>query len=504
MLQKFWYDRTIRTQLLIAIGLINLCAVLVAGGVSIINAREATRIEMEASLELAKRFVRVTIQSLTPGDKTSGINNKFNQLSSGFRVARLRHVRILMADAAGNLIQLSPQENASGSDAEEAQAPRWFAALVAPEVTPQSLSVVMATGPGSVLIVEQPLQSMAKIWALGTVVIVGEPADEIAEVWQDVSSLAAVWLGLDLLILLVLFLVLGRVLDPLKNLARGLLQLEAGNYATRLTPPRVRELAAITKQFNEFAEALGRARAENAHLYGQIITVQEDERREIANELHDEASPCLFGIMTNAMSVKQLTGRRNDRKTVEIRSHVAEILKITDHLKAMNRAMLKKLRPVALGHVALSALVGDLAGELQRRFPDMSLTQGIKAPRRTYGEAIDLTIYRCIQEGVTNAVRHGQANAVKIELFEKHSPRGTNGAAMSQTLQLLIEDDGRGFLPKTAPGFGLTVMRERVNALGGSYAIKSAPSQGTALRVIIPISAVVAERTKQLETIEAS
>lgn len=309
------------------------------------------------------------------------------------------------------------------------------------------------------------------------------------------SSLAAVWLGLDLVILAVLYLVLGRVPDPLANLARGLLQLEDG---------RAKELGAITTQFNQFAEALERARAENGRLYGRIITVQEDERREIANELHDEASPCIFGIMANALSVQKLTERRNDRKTVEIRGHVGEILKVTERLKTMNRAILKKLRPVALGHVALSALVGDLTGELQRRYPEMSLTQGIKACRRTYGEAIDLTIYRCIQEDVTNAIRHGQANAVRIELSEKRSPRSANDGAMSPTLQLLIQDDGQGFLPQTKLGFGLTVMRERINALGGSYAIQSAPSQGTALRVTIPIGAVVAEGASQQERIEAA
>lgn len=167
MLQKFWYDRTIRTQLLIAIGLINLRAVLIAGAISIVNARHATRVEMEASLELAKRFVRVTIQSLTPGREANGIAKNFNQLSSRLRVARLRHVRIFMAGAAGDLVQLSPQEGVNGGAGEETHAPRWFAALVEPDVAPQSLSVVMATGAGSVLIVEQPLQSMAKIWASG-------------------------------------------------------------------------------------------------------------------------------------------------------------------------------------------------------------------------------------------------------------------------------------------------------------------------------------------------
>ena len=335
-------------------------------------------------------------------------------------------------------------------------------------------------------------------------VIVEEPADEIAEVWKDISSLALVWLGLDVLVLVVLFLVLDRLLEPLAGLGRGLLRLEDGDYATRLTPSRIKELAAIGDRFNKLAETLGRTRAENARLYGQLITVQEDERREIANELHDEASPCLFGIMANALSIDRLIERRSDRKSAEIRGHVGEVLKVTERLKMMNRVLLKKLRPVALGRVALSALVEDLVGELKRRYPEVSLSQSIRTRAAAYGEAIDLTIYRCIQEGVTNAIRHGKADAISVELFEKRKPRDSDIANASPTLQLIIHDDGCGILPETALGFGLTVMRERVNALGGSCVIQSASAHGTALRVIIPIEAAMAEHANHNARIEAT
>ena len=136
------------------------------------------------------------------------------------------------------------------------------------------------------------------------VVIVGEPADEIAEAWHDFSSLAIVWLTLNALVLAVLYVVLGRVLDPLASLSKGMLNLEDGHYATRLAKPKVKELAVITERFNTLAGALDTARAENSRLYRQLITVQEEERRAIANELHDEAGPCLFGITANASSIQ--------------------------------------------------------------------------------------------------------------------------------------------------------------------------------------------------------
>jgi two-component system sensor histidine kinase UhpB len=166
--------------------------------------------------------------------------------------------------------------------------------------------------------------------------------------------------------------------------------------------------------------------------------------------------------------------------------------------------LLKKLRPVALGRVALAALIEDLVSELQRRYPEVSLKSSISARTASYGEAIDLTIYRCVQEGVTNAIRHGKAGAISVELFEKRRARGDSGAGAGPTLQLLIQDDGRGILPDTPVGFGLTVMRERVHALGGSCVIQSAPSRGTALRLVIPIQNLTAERSKPEEEIHVS
>jgi two-component system, NarL family, sensor histidine kinase UhpB len=506
VLNTIWYDRTIRTQLLIAIGVINLVAVVIAGVIWVANARHATGVEMEASVQLAKNFARVAIQSLSPDGQAVNLSKRTKQLASRLRVGDLRHVRISMAGADGKLVQLSPEPGAARDPNLPPPAPAWFEALVEPKTAPKtSLSVIHAApNASSVIMVEQPVTDSSQVWSLGTVVIAGEPADEIAEVWYDVSSLALALGALDLLVFATLYVVLGRMLDPMASVARGLTRLEDGDYAARLTPPRVKELGAITACFNRLAETLGRARAENGRLYGQLITVQEDERREIANELHDEASPCLFGIMANAMSAQKLTERRRDRRSLDIHGHVSEILRVTERLKMMNRVMLKKLRPVAIGRVSLSELAGDLLSELQRRYPEVDLTHSIRTRGARYGESIDLAVYRCIQEGATNAIRHGKAGTVRVDLCEKRASRGA-GEAAKPTLHLLIQDDGGGMLPNAQLGFGLTAMRERIHALSGSYSIQNAPDHGVLLRVVLPITAVTtAGSPNTAERIEVS
>ncbi len=473
MLQKLWYDRPVRTQLLVAVAAINLLAALVAGAVSIFNTRTATQVEMEASLEVAQRFVAATLKDLSAQGKLDQLNQELP-----LQLKHLRHVRIMFMDDAGQLNIVSP--HAADSSAAP-YAPAWFAALVRPEIADRKVRVVAGRA--------------------NPVVVLGEPADEIAEAWQDFASLAVVWLGINALVLIILYVVLGRVLDPLANLSKGMLLLEDGHYTTRLKPSKVKELAAITNRFNTLAGALDMAREENSRLYRQLITVQEEERREIANELHDEAGPCLFGIAANASSIQTIADRLPKERTVEISRRVGEILSIAERLKAMNRALIKKLRPGPLGRVTLAELIAELTAGLQGRHLDTQIHTDLGNLAKSYGEPVDLTVYRCIQEAITNAIRHGHAANITVELTEK-DVGGTRGRkSAGQSVQLTVTDDGQGMAPSTPKGFGLTTMTERVRSLGGTCVVESAPSKGTSIRVEIPVQREGKERARAPELV---
>ncbi len=474
VLQRLWYDRPVRTQLLIAVGAINLLAACVAGGVSIYNTRTATTVEIEAQIEVAQRFVAATIKELAA-------ENQLDRLAEQLplQLKHLRHVRIMLMDDSGQLAVLSPQPSAAKQASQ--WVPQWFSNLVRPKLADRAVRVVATSR-----------------W--GPLVIVGEPADEIAEAWHNFYTLALVWLVLDALILLLLYVVLGRVLDPLATLSRGLLNLEDGDYATRLDIPKVKELAVLTNRFNMLAGGLDTAREENSRLYQQLISVQEKERRDIANELHDEAGPCLFGITANASSISNLADQMTDRRTAEISRRVGEILSIADRLKLMNRALLKKLRPGPLGRVSLTQLLDELIAGFQRRHPDIRIAASIGKLAKSYGEAVDLTLYRCIQEGIANAVRHGKAADLSIDLMEQQLASGRSSSKRSRsTLCLILRDDGVGFAQSAPKGFGLTTMTERARSLGGTCVIESAPSKGTVIRVAIPVQRGTNKRAKSLE-----
>jgi two-component system sensor histidine kinase UhpB len=279
-----------------------------------------------------------------------------------------------------------------------------------------------------------------------------------------------------------------------------MVSLEDGHYATRLALPKVKELAILTERFNTLASVLGTARDENSRLYRQLITVQEEERREIANELHDEAGPCLFGITANASSIQNLANQKPDSRTNEISRRVGEILSITERLKLLNRALLKKLRPVPLGRVKLAELLDELVTGFQRRHPDVHIAASFGKLADNYGEPVDVTLYRCVQEGITNAIRHGKAAALTVDLSEVAEPQ-RNGRATRATVTLDLRDDGTGIARATPKGFGLTAMTERVRSLGGSCAIESGPAKGTAIHVEIPVERGKKARTRKAELV---
>jgi two-component system sensor histidine kinase UhpB len=474
VLQKLWYERPVRTQLLVAVGIINLLAALLAGAVSIMNTRTATKVEIEASLEVAQRFVAATMKELEAKGKLTQLNQELP-----LQLKHLRHVRIMYMDTMGQLTVVSPQP--SEAEAVRPYVPRWFAALVRPQLAGKAVRVVALEG-------------------TSPVIIVGEPADEIAEAWYDFSSLAVVWLVLNAFILAILYVVLSRVLDPLAHLSKGMLNLEDGHYATRIELPKVKELAVITERFNTLAGALESARDENSRLYRQLVTVQEEERRAIANELHDEAGPCLFGITANASSIQTLTDQQPGGRAAEVSRRVGEILSIAERLKLMNRALLKKLRPGPLGRVSLAELLDELIAGFQKRHPDTHIEVSFGKLADSYGEAIDLTLYRCVQEGVTNAIRHGMAHTLTISLAEKPEAQRSGGKRPRAGLALSLSDDGTGIAPATPKGFGLTAMTERVRSLGGRCVIESAPSKGTTIHVEIPVERAggAVERTPEL------
>ena len=444
-----------RAQLLLVFVLIDVVAVIVAGSVAIARARVQTRIEMAASIRLAEFLVSDAVslaRQALPAEQF--LDALPAQLQS------IRHVRIEVKDAGGIPIaaSLAADKAETRRDAARSPAPAWFAALVSPSVQSRDVPVTIDGR------------------TIGRVEITGEPADEIAEVWDNLVAIGAIGILLNAAMIALLYVLFGRVLDPLKVLASGLSELEHRSYGVRLPSPQARELSVITDHFNALAVALATARAENLSLNRRLITAQDDERRRTALELHDEVGPCLFGLKANASSIAGATTDLPDKAGQIVSERLQDIRGIIEHLQSINRSMLDRLRPMALGHVPLAELLGQLIRERSRQHPEISFALNPGALKASYGDSVDLTVYRSVQEGLTNAARHAQPKHITVELAEA-------GAR----LDLVVRDDGQGMAVNKPAGFGLRGMRERVEGLGGRCSLDSAAGRGTIVSISLPL-----------------
>jgi two-component system, NarL family, sensor histidine kinase UhpB len=367
----------------------------------------------------------------------------------------IRHVRIAVQNASG--IEIA----ATSPDRLRSQAPEWFANLVALPIDSHTLPVII---------------NGIKV---GDVQIVGEPGDEIAEFWENAVAMFATVVLLNVAMVGILYILFGRVLDPLIMLAAGLSALKRQSYDVRMPKPQARELAVITDHFNALARALQTARTENLRLNLRLVTAQDDERRRTALELHDEVGPCLFGLKANASSIASAAAELPEKAKVGIVERLRDTVATIDHLQAINRSMLERLRPMALGHVPLAELIDQLVHDYGRRHSQIAFCLNAGGLQPSYGDSIDLTVYRCTQESLTNAVRHAHARNVSVDLKHNDADR---------ELTLVVHDDGCGLYPGKLAGFGMRGMRERVEGLAGCYAIDSEAGAGTCVRVRLPLA----------------
>ncbi|MCJ8144044.1 histidine kinase [Ancylobacter sp. A5.8] len=447
--------RSLRWQVMTAVIAINLCAALVALVVVIANARRATEAEILSSLAVAERLVQDRVERVTSEGAGSDALARLPLHLGG-----VRHVRLRIESADGRVIDVPSTADEGEHAADEREVPGWFTALIT-VARPERAFPVVADGR-----------------MLGRVVVAGEASDEIEEVWEDMSALALLAVAVNLAILAALYVVLGRLLMPLKTLSAGLSELEAGRFEHRLPTPSVRELAMITDRFNALGAALKLARDDNAQLNERLIRVQDDERREIASELHDELGPCVFGLRANLESLVRLSARAEPELARRIGERSATMVEIIDRIQGLNRRLLRRIRPMALGHVPLAAVIADLVADFESHAPDRQFQLSTEGLVERYGDCIDLTVYRCIQEAATNALRHGGARNISIEAKSEDG-----------RIALLIADDGSGFEPGALPGYGLIGIEERISVLGGNWRITPNQPRGTRVSISIPTPA---------------
>ena len=409
--------------------------------------------EDQSVTRLAREFVETIVGGLNEAPNPEA---RLDQIVQDLQ--RLRHVSITWQTDAG-----APVDIHEGEEDDAGSVPGWFVTLVHPRTT--SVSV--------------PVSIHGKRTAL---VITSIPNDEIAEIWDGVLTQLAVGSAVALTLFLITMVVVGRALAPLEALSQAMSGIESGSYGVHVEPGGAPELAAICTKMNRLAETLGEAIEEKRRLAERAVSLQDVEREEIARELHDEFGPYLFTLRVQAGALMRLA-KAGVPDADGVRKHGGAILDQINDLQQFTRRILERLRPVGLAELGLREALGALLRMWNESHPEVEIETTISRSLGETGETADLTIYRVVQEALTNVFRHARATAVNVSIEPAERPAGIKGNRDYALVR--VRDNGRGLKPGEKFGFGLTGMRERILALGGTLTVASGEG-GVTIEAMVP------------------
>ncbi len=307
-----------------------------------------------------------------------------------------------------------------------------------------------------------------------------DPTATAGAVWGSVAPLLGLSAALIGTLCLVAYFVIDQALRPTQQILVGLSRLTAGELTCRLPAFRLRELNCISEGLNTLSSELGRANMERAELARRLVDAQEQERRHIARELHDEVAQKLSALSALAACVRN-SAQNGDTALVR---EARDLEKMASDLMAMLRRTLIYLRPQGIDDLGLLASLKSLVAEhnenARGRTRYSLRTRGVI---EQLGPETSAHVYRIIQEALNNAAKHAQARNVEVVLDRL-------GTGDSKKIGLSVIDDGCGQetsdrrLPHA--GMGMIGMRERVLALSGDLKAGPLPDGGFGLRVEIP------------------
>ncbi len=433
---------SLRYQISLRILLISLLILSLGGTIAIWQARNAVNNEVDSSIKLALQLIKISA-----GTTQSNETDWIYRLST---LEQTRHLKIQLKKPSGSIIDITR----SSQTAEQPDAPpRWFINLVVSDYPKAEYQIATFDNESLTLIIQ------------------ANPLDEITEIWHETLAFFSSILALALLTFLAVHLVFNKTIQTIQTIVENLKGIEKGEYDKKLPDFSTQEYDSIAKAINHMNDVLNSTRQQNQALTQHSLEIQEEERRHLSQELHDE-----FGQSLTAIKVMAVTAAHENSDTKKITHSITEIC---DHLMIVVRSMMKQLHPLILTELGLKATLEDLVIHWEKSCPSTLFNLKIDDAVDSLDKTLIIQVFRVIQESMTNIIRHATATQVTVSL--------TINPELKR-LDLFIEDDGQGCdLTKNTSGFGLQGMAERVKLLGGSFDLQSTLGKGMKIKAQIPI-----------------
>jgi two-component system sensor histidine kinase UhpB len=444
----------LRTRLNLVVTGLSAAFLMVLIAAEIQSMRGSVREEIEAANRVAAQFLgRLTAIYSNVGGPDAVV--QFLQ-----QLGRVRANEVYLQSPTGEVLYRSPVATYKAGR----EAPAWFAHLLAPQPARQ---IFLLRG-GLSLIVE------------------AQPSRALLDAWDEIARLCTIAVIMLLVVNVLALWSVARALKPFPIIADGLERIQQGDLAFRLPPLKGPEAHAIGTAFNRMAQAVedkvmaerkaheAEARLEERRELASLADQRvEEERRLIAHELHDEFGQSVTAIRSLALAIASRTDER-DPETGNVAHLISEeAARLYDAM----HGLIPRLTPLTLDTLGLAGTLESLVRDWQRRHPGIALILRQQLGH-DLGPSITLTVYRVVQEGLINALRHAHASQVEIVV-----------ECDARRIIVSVTDDGCGLPEEWArPGhFGLRGLKDRVQQLDGVFKIGSAGGRGVRLTADIPL-----------------
>ena len=447
---------SIQRRLAISITLVLLFSLAVGSGLSYEHVLVKVRTEMQAALAVGADTALSTIDGKALAPDPLG---KLRAVVHDFDGDRHLRATLLSPDAR----VLAQSRLLRPDDA----APSWFYRLVGSASPSRTLALPAAFD------------------GIGTLMLEADPHNEVAEAWSDTRLTLAIMALFFAAVLALAYATIRAALAPLRDVREALLRIGAGDLSTRIAPSVAHELAPLRDGVNAMAERLAATVEQNRTLHSQIINLQEEERAELARDLHDDVAPFVFAVGADAAMIRQYLAKD---AVAQIGPRADSISEAVRHMQRHLKGVLRRLAPGALLDLGLSGAVDDLIAFWATRRPNVAFSRVVSG--EPLDPPFDAVAFRVVQESVSNAIRHGDPATIGI-LIDVDENSAT----------VVVEDDGRGMPTDGRFGFGLAGMQERVRSVGGTIRIRNrSTGSGVIVEAVLPLGAwpAAAERLEAL------
>jgi two-component system sensor histidine kinase UhpB len=414
---------SLKLRLILIVNFLLFVAIFIGFFSVVFTSKNAVRSEIESSLKLAEFSIKTGIQ------KNPDLYLFQDNLLGLKDLDLIRHLSIQLLDSDGNIIDENKNLNT------EVHIPMWF----------QNTLDIYSKG---LEILDFPLMQFGD--QIGAVKVIPNPIYEYDEIWQQFKNGLIIAMIFFVFVNFSIFFLFGKIISPINLLIEGFKNLEQGKYKNNKENFGISELDILRVKLNQLTVKLKKNDERIHELNQKLISIQEQEKKEISRDLHDEIGQSLAAIQVQAAAIK--TSRKAN-------AQADLIISTTKDLMHQTRNLIKRLSLSIIDDLGIEDALIDLIKNWSRRTRCQNINVNINLPdSKIFKPQLSETVYRLTQEALTNISKHSRPKEVLISI-----QRNDN------VIHLSFMNNGILKRTKKTEGIGILGMQERVKNLSGSF-----------------------------------